>query len=39
VGNSNGLLIALRDVLAAQSKAGGVQMIEAQVNAFVGTDG
>ena len=37
-GDGDGVLIALRDVLAAQRKAGCVEMIEAQVNAFVGTD-
>ena len=34
-----GWLIALRDVLAAECNAGGVEMIDAPVNACVGTDG
>jgi hypothetical protein len=39
VGTCDRLRLALREVLATQSTAGGVQRSAAQVNAFVGTDG
>jgi hypothetical protein len=38
MGDGNGLLIAFRNVLPAERKAGCVEMMEAQVNAFLGTD-
>jgi hypothetical protein len=38
VGNANGVLITRRDIVASERKAGRVEMIEAQVDAFVGTD-
>jgi hypothetical protein len=37
--SGNGLLVAVRHVVAAQGKAGGVEMIEARVDAFLDTDG
>src|SRR5205823_722278 len=36
--NVNGVRITVRDVLASERKAGRVEMIEAQINAFVSTD-
>ena len=38
MGDANGVLIAVRDILASEGKAGRVEMIEAQINAFLGTD-
>ena len=38
MGNANGVLIPVRDVLASEHKLGRVEMIEAQINAFLGTD-
>jgi len=39
VGNANGLLIALRHLVAVEGKTGGIKMMETLVNAFWGTDG
>ena len=39
VGDGNGVFLRVRDVVAAERKAGRVEMMEAQVDAFVGTDG
>src|SRR5262245_23880860 len=38
VGDANGVLVALRDILAGERKTGRIKMIEAQINAFVSTD-
>ena len=38
MGNANGVLITVRDIVASERKAGRVEMIEAEINAFVGTD-
>jgi hypothetical protein len=38
VGNTNGVLITVRAVLASETKAGRVEMIEAQIDTFVRTD-
>ena len=39
VGDGNGLLVALGDVIATEGKARRVEMIEALGNAFLHTDG
>jgi hypothetical protein len=39
VGDGNGVFIRVRNVVAAERKAGCVEMIKAQVDAFVSTDG
>ena len=36
MGNANGVLIAVGDVVASETKAGRVEMIEAQIDAFLG---
>ena len=38
MGNVNGVLITVRAIVASERKAGRVEMIEAEINAFVGTD-
>ena len=38
MGDGNGVLITIRDVLATERKAGRVEMIETQVNTFLCTD-
>src|SRR5262245_53724730 len=38
VGDANGGLVALGDIVATEGKAGGVEMMEALLNAFLGTD-
>jgi hypothetical protein len=38
MGTTKGVLITVRDVLARERKAGRVEMIETQINAFLGTD-
>lgn len=38
VGDRNGVLIAVRDILASEREAGGVEMIEALVDPFLSTD-
>ena len=38
VGNVNGVLVTGREVLASERKARRVEMIEAQLNAFLSTD-
>src|SRR5215211_7471617 len=37
VGDGNGLLVAFRDIVATEGKAGRVEMMEALLNAFLGT--
>ena len=39
VSDVNGVLVALRHIVAAEGKARGVEMMEALFNAFLGTDG
>ena len=39
IGNGNGLLIALGDIVATEGKAGGVKMMKALRNAFLDTNG
>src|SRR4051812_5073178 len=39
VGDAQSLLVALGDVVATEGKAGGVEMMEALRNTFLGTDG
>ena len=39
VGDGDGLLIAVRPVVATQGKAGRIEMLEAQLDAFLDTDG
>jgi hypothetical protein len=38
MGKANGVLITIRDIGASERKAGRVERIEAESNAFVGTD-
>src|SRR2546430_9383953 len=38
MGDANGVLVALRDIVATEGKAGRVEMMEALLNAFLGTD-
>jgi hypothetical protein len=38
VGDANGVLVALRDIVATEGKAGRVEMMEALFDAFLGTD-
>jgi hypothetical protein len=38
VGDVQGVLVALRDILAGERKAGRIKMMEAQINACLSTD-
>ena len=38
MGNANGVLIAVGDIVASETKASRVEMIEAQIDAFLPTD-
>jgi hypothetical protein len=38
MGNANGVLVAVGDIVAREGKTGRVEMVEAQVDAFLGTD-
>src|SRR5437660_10161307 len=38
VGDANGVLVALGDIVTTEGKAGRVEMMEALLNAFLGTD-
>ena len=37
MGDANGVLVTLRDIVATEGKAGGVEVMEALLNAFLGT--
>ena len=39
LGDHNGVLVAVRHIVAGQGKAGGVEMVEALIEAFLPTDG